>query len=151
MANILIVCSANMCRSPMAELLLHRQLEQSARSGWKVHSAGANAGVGWPAAQGAIEATQEIGLDFAAHRSRAVIQALLAEADLVLLMEQANRAELVRLFGRLPDKVRPFTSMVGSEVDVQDPIGGPPEAYRQCAVELRSMIEEGLPWLMRSV
>ena len=87
MPNVLIVCRANMCRSPMAEFLLRHHLEQSSISDWTVHSAGAAAVDGWPAAEGAVEALRELGLDLTAHRSRSVAQAMLDQADLVLFME----------------------------------------------------------------
>lgn len=42
MPSVLFVCTANMCRSPMAMVLFRRRLDQAGlASGWRVESAGA--------------------------------------------------------------------------------------------------------------
>ena len=147
MPDVLLVCSANMCRSPMAELLLKHELEQRGVSGWKVHSAGANASVGWPAARGAVEAMRQLDLDLSKHRSRSVTPGMMADADLVLYMSQANREELECLLGTVPEKAIPLSNLVGRDDDIEDPIGGAPEAFLACANELKSILSAGLDWL----
>ena len=147
MPNVLLGCSANMCRSPMAELLLKHELEQRGIAGWKVHSAGTNASVGWPAARGAVEAMRKLNLDLSKHRSRCVTPAMMADADLVLYMAQANRAEMERLLEAVPERVIPLSNLAGRDDDIEDPMGGPPEAFVDCANELRSIIGAGLDWL----
>ncbi|HEV8297786.1 MAG TPA: hypothetical protein VGQ20_10825 [Acidimicrobiales bacterium] len=91
--RILIVCTANICRSPMAEVLVADCL--AARDvAATVGSAGFLAG-GQPASDAAIQVMAERGLDLSHHRSREVTPELVHEADLVLTMERRHARDLV--------------------------------------------------------
>jgi protein-tyrosine phosphatase len=86
--NIIVLCTANQCRSPMAAALLERAL--SARNvPASVSSAGFLAG-GRPAAENARNALAARGLDLRAHCSRQVTAELLGAADLVIAMERRH-------------------------------------------------------------
>lgn len=83
MSTLLVVCTANVCRSPVAAALLARDL---AAVGVEVTSAGTEAVPGMPAAPEAVEVVRrELGLGLE-HRSRPLTAALLEQADLVLTM-----------------------------------------------------------------
>lgn len=81
--SVLVVCSGNICRSPMAEALLRQALDGRIA----VASAGVTAPVGEPADPLACEVMAERGVDISAHRARQVDAALLAQHDLVLTMD----------------------------------------------------------------
>ena len=83
--RILLVCAANQCRSPMAQVLLADRLEGMGLDP-DVTSAGFGP-AGRPAADGARRAVAERGLTLEAHRSRSLTAELLAGADLVITME----------------------------------------------------------------
>lgn len=94
--RIVVVCTANQCRSPVAAALLARAL---ARRGVEasVGSAGLMAG-GEPAAAGMQEAAARLGLDLGGHRSRELDVATLRESDLVIGMARHHvRAAVVAL------------------------------------------------------
>ncbi|HAQ28098.1 MAG TPA: phosphotyrosine protein phosphatase, partial [Pseudomonas sp.] len=65
--NILIICVGNVCRSPVAEVLLTHKLQGTNRS---ISSAGIGALVGNPMDKTAHEVLQENGLECLGHRAR---------------------------------------------------------------------------------
>lgn len=93
--RILVLCTANQCRSPMAEGIL---ADLIARRGVEavVESAGLLPG-GAPAAPHTLELLAERGIDFSAHRSRSIYDPAvrLGSADLVVAMERKHVREAV--------------------------------------------------------
>jgi protein-tyrosine phosphatase len=128
MGSILVVCSGNICRSPVAEGLLRRALER--RLGVEavtVSSAGTIAVDGGAASEGSVIAARERGVDIDPHRARLLTARLIGESDLCLCMagehrdaigvlapEAAERTftlkELVRILDRAP-----LATTVGAE------------------------------------
>ena len=91
--RILVICSANRCRSPLAAALLRDHLVGRSP---EAHVASAGFGdAGAPATSATVEAASALGLDLAEHRSRAVESALLVRADLILTMERYHVREVV--------------------------------------------------------
>ena len=86
--RVLVVCAANVCRSPLAELLLHWTLADAGLAALiEVGSAGTEAEVGEPMCGGAARWVHHAG-----YRSAALTAELLAEADLVLAADHATAA-----------------------------------------------------------
>jgi protein-tyrosine phosphatase len=105
MTEILVLCTANQCRSVMTESLLRRRLA-AARVSASVSSAGM-LGVGSPPPPQVISALAGYGLDAAAYRGRALREGDLAGSDLVLAMAREHlRYAVVALPGAWP---RAFT------------------------------------------
>lgn len=92
--RLLVVCTANQCRSPMAEVIAR---DLAARRGIEVavRSAGTGAIDGVPATDGACMTVRKLGLDLTDHLSRSVTAELVASADLVIAMEQQHVIDLV--------------------------------------------------------
>ena len=91
--RVLVVCTGNICRSPMAAALLHGRLQTLG-----VEADVASAGLlyaGRPASEGAIAAMAKRGLDIAAHGSRVISRSMVAAADLVIAMEPRHVREVV--------------------------------------------------------
>src|SRR4029079_12014651 len=98
MAGILVVCSGNICRSPIAEGLLRRALERRLdRAAPPVGSAGTIAVDGAPAMPESIEAARERGADIGAHAARHLTRALVDDADLIVGMAAEHREAVGRL------------------------------------------------------
>lgn len=98
--SILAVCTANICRSPMIELLLRKQLDPEKFS---VGSAGVH---GWNRAPVDSMVTLELarfGVRAAGFQSRALNDQLINEADLILAATRDHRAHIL---GRSPDALR---------------------------------------------
>ena len=94
-ASVLVLCTANQCRSPMAEVLLRRALAARGAD-VDVRSAGMMAG-GAPASGGSVRVMSARGLDLAGHRSHHMTVAEVAAADLVIAMARVHAREAVVL------------------------------------------------------
>lgn len=96
MSDILVVCTANQCRSPMVQAMLEQRL---AATGLEVEvgSAGVDAVEGRPVVTGVTRAVRRSGLDLDAHASRLLTAALIDDAALVLAMERAHVREVAIL------------------------------------------------------
>ncbi len=144
MPNILIVCTANICRSPVAEVLLKERLAILGTEGWQVSSAGTWASTGQPAARYSIELMKEQGIDISLHRSRPVDNDLLGEADLVLTMETGHAEALKAEFPWHAGRIFLLTEMSDRRYSVPDPYGGPRIEYERMIREISGLINQGL-------
>jgi protein-tyrosine phosphatase len=147
---ILVACTANICRSPMAAAILRRRIaELGLEDQIAVLSAGVWAEDGHEASANAVTTLAARGMDLTGHRSRLLTPALLGEADLVLVMEEAHRRSLFYLAPQYLSKVYLLTEMSGKHTDVADPHGGPAEGYVRTADELERLIGAGMPMVLR--
>lgn len=89
--TVLVVCTANQCRSPMAAAMLRRAMPGAAVT---VLDAGFGE-PGHPVTAGTLEAAAGLGLDLSEHRSTQVDAEVLERADLVLTMERRHVRDLV--------------------------------------------------------
>ncbi|MDO9379203.1 MAG: hypothetical protein Q7T56_10170 [Nocardioidaceae bacterium] len=114
MSSILFVCTGNVCRSPLAELLLRSRLDDAGLSGIRVASAGTDAPVGAEMDPLTQEVAADMGLDGSVHRARMLDRAMLEDADLVLTAARLQRKSAVQL---LPRAVRySFTLLQASQL-----------------------------------
>jgi protein-tyrosine phosphatase len=140
--SILLVCTGNICRSPIAEELLRSALGNTTI---RIGSAGTGALVGAPADPMAQLVAREHGYDISAHRARQADQQLLNTSDLILTLDQTHtdwiRSRMPHLLGR--------THKLGrwqQNLDVADPYRRPREAFDVAFDEIRAYTED---WLKR--
>lgn len=119
--QLLLVCTGNICRSPMAHGIAAHLAHQH---GWPltIQSASTQGLVNYPADPLAVAACQEIGIDLSAHRSQPVTVDLMDWADQVLVMEHAHTRQLA---GRYPDHTQKVQLLgpYGGEDEIADPYG----------------------------
>lgn len=141
--NILFVCSGNTCRSPMAEAITRRALEERGWDHVRVDSAGTSAVWDAPASDGARRACSEIDLDVSRHRSQPLTRELVERADIILGMTPRHVAEAQAL-GEGSKVVLLSEFLSGDEAGepIVDPVGGSQEVYRDVRERISRAIEE---------
>lgn len=157
MNTVLFVCTANQCRSPVAEMLLKRRVELAKSEAdsdkgqpncvsgpWIVRSAGTWAQTGHPANHRMIQAASEQGLDLSRHRSCTVedVQPL-SIFKLILTMEQGQKEALQMEFPQMADRIYCLTEMIDLNYDIADPIGKDIERFRETIQELEGILWHG--------
>jgi protein-tyrosine phosphatase len=132
--RILLLCTANQCRSPMAEGVL-RALAAQRGIPATVDSAGLLTG-GAPATEHAVLVLHELGIDLEDHRSRSLEDRSvdLDGADLVLTMERRHVREAVAACPPLRD--RAFTLIDAVRRAEAAPPRQPEETVRAWAARL---------------
>src|SRR5919199_5967147 len=101
------VCLGNICRSPMAEVVLR---DRAARRGLGDRIVTGSWGIGdWHVGQAADERTvaalDRAGLDGTAHRARVIDPAAAGEADLLVALDAGHVAALRALRPALHDRI----------------------------------------------
>ncbi|MEM7128360.1 MAG: hypothetical protein AAF702_18655 [Chloroflexota bacterium] len=158
MNTVLFVCTANQNRSPVAEALLKRRIEESkaqsvdetttqpslGTGSWIVRSAGTWAQTGYPATPRMIEAAAEVGLDLTRHHSCTVedVQPLTI-FKLVLTMEQGQKEALQMEFPNMANRIYCLTEMIDLKYDIEDPIGKKVERFRETIQEIDGILWHG--------
>ncbi len=152
MKTILIVCTGNICRSPMAMGLLQEKLRKEGLEGeCRVHSAGVWGLKSQSPSTYSRQMMAERGIDISGHLSHDLTAEDVEEADLILTMER-GQAEAISLESpKHAHKVYMLSEMIGRHYDIGDPYGGPLYEYRQCANEIERLVEEGYPRIMELV
>ena len=99
--NILIVCTGNICRSPIAEQLLRERLHEAVPDGhFRVRSAGTQALVDRGMTPEALDQSQRFGGAQTNHLARQLTSELIDQADLVLTATRRHRGDVVTLLPR---------------------------------------------------
>lgn len=150
MPHILVVCTANICRSPLVEALLKREL--AARNlPWSVSSAGTWAEFTRGAAHYSQVEAEKRGLDLTGHQARMITAEMLEEATLVLCMTR-NHVEALRAeFPEMADRIYLLSELIGRRFDISDPYGGPASGYASMARDTEKIVQTGIDRLIAMV
>jgi protein-tyrosine-phosphatase len=152
MPSILFVCTANVCRSPLAQALFREKLENEGNQGeWRVESAGTWAFEGEHAAAKSITLMEERGRDLRSHRSRGVTPQMLRQFDLILTMERGHKEALRAEFPEVGERTFVLTELIDEIRDIRDPMGGFLEDFKTTIRDLEDIIERGYEKILRLV
>jgi protein-tyrosine phosphatase len=144
--RIVVVCTANICRSPMAEAMIRRALRESGAAGIVVGSAGVHGHEGSPIAPGSAAALRALGIEDDGHRGRMLTTAIVDSADLVLTMEQRHRRMILASSPEARDRtfpLREFARLVGGQAP---PAGAGPADRARALVAAAGPRRTRLPW-----
>ena len=136
--KILIVCTGNTCRSPLAAEILKQEIKKTwglkniniQDWGWEVHSAGLSAQEGAPANKKSQLVAQEINLNLSTFRSKSLFSFQEESFDEVLGMTFSHQHQSINNFQLLDPRNK----------EIEDPFGGDIETYRRARKALKIAI-----------
>ncbi len=141
--HVLFVCTGNVCRSPMAEMLFRELVSEL--GDFKVSSAGVGAMPGQPASQHTADLLRAEGIDPANFKSQPLTYELMRDATHIFAMSAQHLLVMEHDFPELMDKAYLVTEFAADDKlrgrDVADPIGMGRKAYE----ETRDMLRACLP------
>ena len=148
-----MVCTGNICRSPMAEGLARFLVPAALQDRVLISSTGVAALHGNPAQPFAVEVMARNGIDISSHRARLMSAELARKADLVLTMEAMQRHFVRRMLLLKRNKIKLLSEFCPEphDSDIQDPYGGPIEAYEACYTTLVPCVTNLIEWLIPQI
>ncbi|ULJ01448.1 protein tyrosine phosphatase [Klebsiella pneumoniae] len=126
--SILVVCTGNICRSPIGERFLRRALPHK-----KIDSAGTRALVGYNADEDAVKIASLHGISLDGHKGRQFTPSLGRQYDLILVMEKSH----IEQISRLAPEVRGKTMLFGHWIEQRDI----PDPYRKSGEAFSSVYQ----------
>jgi len=149
--NILFVCSGNISRSFLAEILLKNEIEPLKLDNISISSAGLFVFPGNPPDPKMVEYLLKIGIPIKSHQARQIIKEDVDWADIILVMERDHAREIERFWPKVKGKVELLGKYIseGQNVDdVVDPFGKSSYYYRlaqsQITLAIRSFVKKVL-------
>lgn len=146
--SVLFVCTGNSCRSVIAEGIFKKMLKGLGKDGIDVKSCGISAMNGASPTVETIEVMKKEGIDVSAQKSRRITEDLIKGSDLILVMEESHKEEVIKRvpeaksktyllkeFG-LDDKINNSDSY-----GIADPIGMPIEYYQTSLKAIKKELE----------
>ncbi len=150
MPTVMFVCTENLCRSPMAEVLFGKWLERNSAAGdWRVISSGT-----WVRGEAALtapifSALAQKGIELEGRRSQGITDELLAASDLVLCMTRFHKEALQVEFSAHAERIQMLSEMLGERFDVKDVSAITRGECLRIADELTKLIDAAGPRIVK--
>ena len=157
--RVLFVCTANICRSPLAEgLLRHRLRAGGLGRRLQVRSAGTAAKRGQRPDPRVVEVAAEAGVPLGRIRSRRLTREMLSRSDYVLVMDRGQLGEVREMAAALVAENEDFSGHVAGRLellghflpasvaganapDIPDPYFGDPQGFRDVHVMIDRAVD----------
>ncbi|WP_311203383.1 MULTISPECIES: arsenate reductase/protein-tyrosine-phosphatase family protein [Klebsiella pneumoniae complex] len=121
--SILVVCTGNICRSPIGERYLQKMLPAK-----KIGSAGVGALKDHAADENAVRIALKHSLSLEGHKGKQFTSSLARQYDLILAMEQSHIEQISRIAPEARGKTMLFGQWIGKR-DIPDPYRKSEEAF----------------------
>ncbi|WP_279355974.1 arsenate reductase/protein-tyrosine-phosphatase family protein [Erwinia sp. INIA01] len=121
--SILVVCTGNICRSPIGERMLRRAFPDK-----KIDSAGVGALVNHTADASAVKIAEKYGLSLEDHKGRQFTSSLGSQYSLVLVMDNSHLEQVSRIAPEVRGKTMLFGHWLGGK-EIPDPYRKSEEAF----------------------
>lgn len=122
MKKIMFVCHGNICRSPMAEFVTKKKLEERNIKALVESSATSREEIGSGVHYGTRAILDRLGIDYSHKRARQITKQDYDEFDYIVAMDRYNVTNLYRMLGGDPQgKITKFLDWAGIDRDVADP------------------------------
>lgn len=157
--RVLFVCTANVCRSPLAEGLLRHRLRAMGLAGRvQVRSAGLHAGRGQRPDPRVVEMAAEAGVPLGRIRSRMLTPRMIRRSDYVLVMERGHLEGVERICAGLDTGGGPWPGSItllgsflplrnGEVEEIPDPYFGDRQSFH----DVHEMIDSALTGFLACV
>lgn len=130
-SRLLVVCEANICRSPVGEHLLRKL------SGLEVDSAGLTAKAGEPPDPVYLDMTETLGLDLSGHRSKQLNRTHLEGSDLTLVMTPDQKRRVAEQYPEFSGRVMLLGHWIEGGISISDPHRKSIDAYREVLSQIQ--------------
>lgn len=149
--TILVVCTGNLFRSPVAAAFIRDTLcKADLSSQVKVISAGMDARAGNNLPVRLVEHMQSTySIDLSLQRVQSITFDLFQSASLVLVMEQQHLERLSKQYPRQSHKIRYISELSGKVYDIIDPVVHPEISLFHLTEELKTHILPNLVTLLK--
>ncbi|HEO9920194.1 TPA: protein tyrosine phosphatase [Klebsiella pneumoniae subsp. pneumoniae] len=121
--SILIICTGNICRSPIAERILRSKITNR-----KIDSAGTGGLVGFPADHSAIKVSEKNGISLEGHKATQFSSKLGRQYDLLLVMEKNHIEQISNIAPEARGKTMLLGHWIGMK-EIPDPYRKSDEAF----------------------
>jgi protein-tyrosine-phosphatase len=153
MYNVLMVCTANICRSPMGKVILEKKVrDESLESLISIDSCGVWAIEDQKACESTQEVSRENGLELTHHGSKSLTPFLVKNADLILTMAPTHKKEILNFFPSANSKVYTLKEYMQTnklvKESIDDPIGMTLNFYRRVFKEIQNEINRIFPYIL---
>ena len=130
----------------MAEGLLKKMLSKKGvkeYSKYEVISAGTHTVEGFPPVHMTQKIMTEREIDVSSYRSNKLTKEIVNKADLVLVMTQKHKDEILHIYQEKTKKIfllKEFAEIENKNPDIADPIGSSYDAYKYCMEEIEKCL-----------
>lgn len=151
--RIIFICTGNTCRSPLAQFILEKQIDESKpylRDRYEIISAGVYAYEGSAASSSIVGLLKEReSMDVRGFRATKLSRHLILSSDLIFTMEDAHTDYVLNLEPTAEGRVFPLRKFLsdGKAIGVPDPIGKSRQHYEEVFDIIKEAILELKEWL----